>query len=145
MKRVRGFTLLELMIVVAVIAILAVLALGNYTKQVRKSRRAEAKQVVLDYSLREEKWRNNNATYGTLANISGATPTPSGNYSIAITFPSSGNCAGGAAKSSANSYILTAATVSGSLQAPDSQCASMVLTNDCGNVSKTSSSSTTCW
>src|SRR6185436_15605068 len=63
MKRVRGFTLLELMIVVVIIAILAGVALSSYQKQVRKSRRAEAKQGVTDISLREEKWRSNNANY----------------------------------------------------------------------------------
>ena len=41
-KRTRGFTLIELMIVVAVIAILASVAISQYNKQVRKSRRAEA-------------------------------------------------------------------------------------------------------
>ena len=145
MHKARGFTLLELMVVVAIIAILAGLAFNSYTKQLRKSRRAEAKQLLSDYALREEKWRNNNSTYGTLANINGASPTPSGNYTIVISSPSSGNCAGGAAKSNANGFIITASTVSGKAQAADTQCASLVLTNDCGTVAKTSSPSTDCW
>jgi type IV pilus assembly protein PilE len=62
-KRTRGFTLLELMIVVAVVAILASVAISQYNKQIRKSRRAEAKQVITDLALREEKWRSNHATY----------------------------------------------------------------------------------
>ncbi len=65
MKRVRGFTLLELMIVVAVIAILATIALTAYNKQIRKSRRAEAKQALSDLIIKQEKWRSNNTAYGT--------------------------------------------------------------------------------
>jgi type IV pilus assembly protein PilE len=62
-KRTRGFTLLELMVVVAIVAILAAVAINSYSKQVRKGRRAEAKQVILDLSLREEKWRSNHTNY----------------------------------------------------------------------------------
>lgn len=63
MKRARGFTLLELMIVVAVIAILAGIAISAYSKQVRKSRRADAKQLLVDASLRQEKWRSTHVEY----------------------------------------------------------------------------------
>ncbi len=71
MKQKRGFTLIELMIVVLVIAILAGLALSGYNNQVRKSRRTEAKQILSDLSLKQEKYRSNNATYGTIIQIGG--------------------------------------------------------------------------
>ena len=45
MRRIRGFTLIELMIVVGVVAILASIAVPIYNEQIRKSRRADAKQV----------------------------------------------------------------------------------------------------
>ncbi len=44
----HGFTLIELMIVVAVIAILAAIAYPSYLDQVRKSRRADAKAALLE-------------------------------------------------------------------------------------------------
>lgn len=44
----KGFTLIELMIVVAVVAILAAIAYPSYQDSVRRSRRAEAKAAVLD-------------------------------------------------------------------------------------------------
>ena len=52
-----GFTLLELMIVVAVIAILAIIAVPSYIEQVRKGKRAEAVQAIGDIQLRQERWR----------------------------------------------------------------------------------------
>jgi type IV pilus assembly protein PilE len=143
MKKQLGFTLIELMIVVAVVAILAGMAINSYRNQIRKSKRAEAKQVLADYSMRQEKWRATHSTYGTLANINGVSPTTSGNYTVAVTFPSSGTCAGGQTKDSRNSFIITA-TKAGS-QADDTDCATMVFTNDCGTITKTSSSSSSCW
>jgi type IV pilus assembly protein PilE len=46
--RVRGFTLIELMVVVMVVAILAALAYPSYTSSVRKARRADAKAALTE-------------------------------------------------------------------------------------------------
>lgn len=125
MKKQRGFTLIELMIVVAVIAILATVALGGYNKQVRKSRRAEAKQVLLDYSLREEKFRSNNATYGTTAappagiGATGATSY----YTVTLT----------AGSNTGTGYIFTAVPIGD--QAKDS-CGTLTLTMAAGVLDK---------
>ena len=71
-QRVRGFTLLELMIVVAVIAILARIALPMFIEQLRKGKRSEAIQAIGDIQLREEKWRSFTATYATAASVFGS-------------------------------------------------------------------------
>ena len=145
MTRAHGFTLIELMIVVLIIAVLAGLAFSAYNNQVRKSRRAEAKQIVSDYALREEKLRSNAPNYTTalptLLNVATAPTTwGSGFYSIAITTPASGNCPGGAAKSAANSFTITATALNDQLK--DTSCTALVYTNDCGTVAKTP---TSCW
>ena len=44
---VRGFTLIELMIVVAIIAVLASVAYPSYKEYVARSRRAEARAVLV--------------------------------------------------------------------------------------------------
>lgn len=46
----RGFTLIELMIVVAVVAILASIAIPSYNDAMRKSRRAQAKSDMVEYA-----------------------------------------------------------------------------------------------
>lgn len=47
-QSLRGFTLIELMIVVAITAILAAIAYPSYQEYVRKSRRAEARAQLLE-------------------------------------------------------------------------------------------------
>lgn len=46
--RARGFTLIELMIVVAIVAILAAVAYPSYRDSISKSRRAEARAQLMD-------------------------------------------------------------------------------------------------
>lgn len=140
MKRARGFTLLELMIVVVVIAILASIALSGYQKQIRKSRRADAKQALAGLALRQEKWRSNHTNYrGTDSSAGditafGAMPT-SDYYTITVT-----------STAGASSYTLQAAPTSGSDQTKDS-CGTLSWTNTNGTVAKTASGGTTadCW
>jgi len=63
----RGFSLLELMITVTVIAILTGVTIAGYAYQVSKSRRADAKNALLDLAAREERYFTTNNTYTNVA------------------------------------------------------------------------------
>ena len=69
MKPSRGFTLIELIIVITILGIILAIAVPSFFEQLAKSRRAEAKQGLSDLQLRQEKWRSNHATYGTSAQV----------------------------------------------------------------------------
>lgn len=71
MKKNRGFTLLELMIVVVMIAILAAIALPTYTEQIHKSRRAQAKADLAELAQMME--RNFTMTRDYTKDSTGAT------------------------------------------------------------------------
>ena len=74
----KGFTLVELMIVVAIVAILAAIALPMYTKYVKKSRTSEAVSNLGAITIYEETFYSENDYYMT-AQANPATVPNSGN------------------------------------------------------------------
>lgn len=59
----QGFTLMELMIVVAVVAILAAIAYPSYTHEVIKSRRTAAAGCLMEYANYMERYYTTNLRY----------------------------------------------------------------------------------
>lgn len=73
-ERHHGFTLIELMVVVAVVAILAAVAFPSYTESVRKGKRAEGRTALLEVLQQQERYMTQNNTY--LAFSAGASNVP---------------------------------------------------------------------
>jgi type IV pilus assembly protein PilE len=55
-RRAAGFTLVELMVTIAIGAVLLAIAIPSYQSQIRKSRRSEARNAVLELASREERY-----------------------------------------------------------------------------------------
>lgn len=73
MYRARGFSLIELMTVVAIVAIIAAVALPSYQDYVLRGKLTEATSGLSELRLRAEKRFADNRNYaGTSATISGA-------------------------------------------------------------------------
>jgi len=136
-----GFTLVELMIVVAVVAILAMIALPSYTAQVRKSRRSDAISTMNTVVLSQERWRTNCSSY---ADFKAVCPPPSVDTTTFMDAPASNyykftlTGPGGVGAPTASGYQLNAAAVGD--QAKDQQfgnsCATLTISTATSGMSQ---------
>jgi type IV pilus assembly protein PilE len=110
-RRSSGFTLIELMIVVAIIAILAAIALPMYRDYVTRSKLTEAQSLLSDYRTKMEQYFQDNRTYVSTGTTCGAPlPTSARNY---FTYTCTGSATGftatatGVAAQGTNSFSFT--------------------------------------
>ena len=143
-QRQSGFTLLELMIVVAIIGFLAAIAYPSYTNYVTKAKRSVGQSMLTQVASRQEQFFMDNKTYTTdLTNLgyavsplpvdSDGQPNGSGEivYNVTATV---GNATG---------YTLTA-TPQGAHAVRDTDCATLTLTHT-GVKSANGTSTANCW
>ncbi|MCZ6797220.1 MAG: type IV pilin protein [Gammaproteobacteria bacterium] len=117
MTKTSGFSLVELMIVVAIIGLLAGIALPAYQNHMLKAHRADGQGILLDMAARQERFITQNNTYTTDVSSAtglnlGTTVSREGYYNLSATF-----CVGGTI---AACYLLTATATGG--QTNDTDC-----------------------
>lgn len=84
----KGFTLIEVMIVVVIIGILASIAYPSYQEYVRRANRAEGQAFLQDIAARQERYFSQNNTYVTDVSKLGAnTESETKKYTITATAP----------------------------------------------------------
>ena len=146
-RRSRGFTLIELMIVVSIVTVLAMIAIPSYNSQIRKSRRSEAKSALLDLAAREERYMSTNGSYtldGQLLGYpqSGWTQSlASGFYKIAVSNVNAGTAGTATTAGTAATFTVTATAIGA--QASDTQCATLVI--DQTGAQTSTGGGTNCW
>jgi type IV pilus assembly protein PilE len=131
-----GFTIIELMITLIIVAILVALAYPSYVDYVRKSKRGEAQQLLMNWSINQEIWRSNNPAYATAAQL----PVPTHDH-YDFTLP---------VAPAATTYILQAAAKAGDDQLKDkakdgTPCSTLNINNAGQKYSAGDTTKLICW
>lgn len=136
--RAAGFSLIEIMIVVAIIAILAAIALPSYQAQTKKARRADAIMALEKAAAKQEQYYFQYNQYtddeSRLGGGAASIPSPEGNYSVTAALVDGGQ-----------GYTLTATPVVGGVQADDSACTQFTLTHLGQRGASPAANTDTCW
>ncbi len=143
-SRTHGFTLIELVIVIAIVGIIASFAYPSYQENVNSGRRTDAINSLLQLQMLQEKWRANNTSYTGVLNGSNCntltvtglcwngTNSAEGLYTVSIT------------ASSATGYLLQASPRAGTAQAGD-RCGDFYVNQDGPDYTPGGAADAQCW
>lgn len=132
MRNTAGFTLVELMIVLAIIAILAAIAIPSYRKYVLRGHRTDATAALQDLASRQESYYFSNNAYTNDLSKLGAAASVAGTY-FNVTIPSA----------TSTNYTITA-TAQGT-QTNDTECTAFSLTRAGVQSSTGTGTAAKCW
>ncbi len=115
MRKDRGFTLIELIVVVAIVGILVAIAVPSYQSHLRKGRRAEAQSVLLDAANKQQQYLLDARTYALdsafLTTIGVGLPDTVATFYTLTVLP--------AAATTPPTFTISATPKSGTAQEPD--------------------------
>ena len=131
-RLIKGFTLIEIMIVLVILAVIAFVAIPTYFDSILKARRTDGRNALMALQVNQEKFRSNCSQYATVIGsldtcttgtyaVEGSSTSTDGHYTIAI---SSGTA-------SATGYTATASATGA--QVDDTDCATLTLTVNSAN------------
>lgn len=136
----RGFTLVEIMVVVIIVGILAAVALPGYMDQVRKGRRSDAFDAMVLVQQQQERHRSQNAQYAAdFDALKVPATSAAGHYKLSLS------------DVTGVGYVLTAKPSDGGKQGADKACAVLTLVVNKGSSQRTATdnsgkdSTSTCW
>lgn len=137
--RQKGFTLLEMVVVVAVIGILLGIAIPSYQNYVIRSNRTEGQALLSDAAARQERYYSQNPGVGYTKDVAklgmSSANSPNNLYNLTIATPTS------------TTYTLTATPINS--QTRDKTCGKLTLNQlgERGAAGKTGNNSTVndCW
>lgn len=111
LRAAAGFTLIEMLVAMGIAGVLSGVAYPSFMGQLQKARRADVLVAMLHVQVAQERWRSNNARYGSLSEIAVSSASMAGHYTLQI----NGNTEAG--------YEVLA--VAGGAQSRDSACRQM--------------------
>jgi type IV pilus assembly protein PilE len=150
-RGIRGFTLIELVVAMLIVSILAAIAIPSYSNYVRKARRVEVKNALLDMGTMEERYFTSQQLYTqTWADLgySGATAItlPSGYYSVAVPTITAANPPSATSAGTPALWSFTATALVDQLK--DTSCRTFTVNSQGQQTSQDSGgvdSTATCW